>query len=325
LLTVLTGGIDMKADAADGFLLVANKGDHTLGIIDPVIGQQTATVPEDGITGHELAASSDGKRAFVPIYGNSGVGKPGTDGQLMRVIDLAGRKIVGTVDFGKAVRPHCVVIGPRNGLVYVTTELDNSITVIDPKTLRIVDRVPTDQAESHMLAISSDGTRGYTANVGPGTVSALDLVKKQVTKIIPISAQTQRISMSVDDRFVFTADQTKPQLAVIDTTTNGVCRWVALPGNGYGTAPTPNGRWLLVALMNLNQVGVVDLDSWTVVRTLDVPRSPQEIIVRPDGGLAFVSCDASAKVAVIDLKQWKVERLIEAGKGVDGLAWAKGG
>src|SRR6185369_3225635 len=84
-----------------GFLLVANKGDHTLGIIDVAAGRQIATVPEDGTTGHELIASPDGKRAFVPIYGNSGVGHPGTDGSLLRIIDLGSRKIVGTVDFGK--------------------------------------------------------------------------------------------------------------------------------------------------------------------------------------------------------------------------------
>src|SRR5438105_3007262 len=84
-----------------GHLLVANKGDHTLGIIDPVAGKQIATIPEEGTTGHEVIASPDGKRAFVPIYGNSGVGHPGTDGSLLRVIDLESRKIAGTVDFGK--------------------------------------------------------------------------------------------------------------------------------------------------------------------------------------------------------------------------------
>jgi len=54
-----------------------------------------------------------------------------------------------------------------------------------------------------------------------------------------------------------------------------------------------------------------------------VPRSPQEIVVRPDGQVAYVSCDASGQVAVLDLNDWKVEKLIEAGKGADGLAWAK--
>jgi len=221
------------AGSAKGFLLVANKGDHTMGIIDPVAGKQVATVEEDGVTGHELAASLDGKLAFVPIFGNAGVGKAGTDGSLIRVIDIAKREVVGTVDFGKGVRPHCAVIGPKNGLLYVSTELENAIAVIDPKTFKIVSTIPTGSAESHMLAITSDGKRGYTANVGPGTVSVLDLEAKKVLHSIKISPTTQRISISPDDRWVFTADQTKPQLAVIDTATNGIRHWVTLPGIGY--------------------------------------------------------------------------------------------
>jgi hypothetical protein len=93
----------------------------------------------------------------------------------------------------------------------VTTELEHAVTIVDPKTLRVVGTVPTGQAESHMLAISHDGRRGYTSNVGPGTVSVLDLEKRKLLAIIPVSENAQRISISRDDRWVFTADQTKPQ------------------------------------------------------------------------------------------------------------------
>jgi YVTN family beta-propeller protein len=311
------------APGAHGWLLVANKGEQTLGIIDPVAGQQVATVAEDGVTGHEVVASPDGKRAFVPIYGNSGVGHPGTDGSLLRVIDLASKQIVGTVDFGKGVRPHCAVMGPKNGLLYVTTELENAITVIDPSTLKIIGTIPTGQPESHMLAITSDGHRGYTSNVGTGTVSVIDLDAKKVLAIIPVSRTAQRISLSVDDRWVFTSDQTKPQLAVIDTGTKAVKTWVELPGKGYGTAPTPDGKWLVVAVPGANKVAVVDLESMKVAHTFDVPKAPQEVLVRPDGAVAYVSCDASKQIAVLNLKSWEVEKLIDAGRGADGLAWAK--
>jgi len=307
---------------AGGFLLVANKGDHTLGIVDPSAGQQLATVAEDGVTGHELAASPDGQFAYVPIYGNAGVGQAGTDGSLLRVINLATRQISGTLDFGKGVRPHCAVIGPKNGLLYVTTELENSVTVIDPATLKIVGAVPTGQSESHMLAISHDGRRGYTANVGPGTVSVLDLEAKKLLTIIPVCKVTQRISISTDDRWVFTSDQDTPRLAVIDTAKNAVDHWIPMPGVGYGTAPTPDGRWLVVAMPRVSQVAVIDLREMKVAHTLVVPRAPQEALVRPDGTEAYVSCDASKKVAVIDTKDWTVRTLISAGPVVDGLAWA---
>src|SRR5579863_1436109 len=124
--------------AQKGLLLVAQKGDKSLAIVDPVAGKVLANVAEGGTTGHEVTASPDGRFAYVPIYGNSGVGKPGTDGTNMVVIDLATRKIVGNVDFGHGVRPHDPVFGPRDGMLYVTTELDKTISVIDPKTLKIV-------------------------------------------------------------------------------------------------------------------------------------------------------------------------------------------
>jgi YVTN family beta-propeller protein len=302
-------------------LLVANKGDQTLGVIDPVAGRQVATVEESGLTGHEVIASPDGQTAYVPIYGDSGVGAPGSDGQAIDVIDLKTHGRVATIDLGRPERPHCAVFG-ADGRLYVTTELTNTLTVVDPRSNTVVDRIPTGQPESHMVVLNREATRAYTSNVHAGTVSAIDLEKKEVLEIIHVSPVAQRISLSVDGRWLFTADQTEPRLAVIATETNEVKQWVPLPGIAYGTAPTPDGRWLVLALIKTNQVGLVDLESMTLVKTLDVPRSPQFVLVRPDGKVAYVSCDRSGQVAEVDLTQWKVARLIDAGPMADGLAWA---
>jgi YVTN family beta-propeller protein len=311
-------------DEHKGMLLVAEKGAQSLAIVDPVSAKVVASVPEGGVTGHEVVASPDGRLAYVPIYGNSGVGKPGTDGRDLVVIDIASHKVVGKLDFGHGVRPHCPLFGPKDGLLYVTTELNQSVSIIDPKTLTIVGAIPTGQVQSHMLIISHDGRRGYTANVGPGTVSVLDLKARRTLAIIPISKNTQRISISMDDSKVFTSDQTKPQLAVIDTATNKVANWIPLPATGYGSAPTRDGRWFLLALPEANKVAVIDLKAMKVARTIDVPPSPQEVLIRPDGKAAYVSCDVSNQVAEIDLATWKVTRLIQTGKNADGLAWASG-
>src|SRR6185312_2347850 len=278
-----------------GWLLVANKAEHTLGIVDPATGAQVAAIEEGGVTGHEVIASPDGRTAYVPIYGNSGVGKPGTDGTKMVAIDLASRKVTGEVDFGHGVRPHCPHFGPANGLLYVSAELDKAISIINPKTMKIVGSVPTGAAESHMFAITRDGKRAYTANVGPGTVSALDLDAKKVIAVIPVAKQIQRMSLSVDDKLAFTSDVDSPRLAVIDTATNKVKQWVDLPGAGYGTAVTRDGKWLLVPTPKEHLVAVVDLHTMKVAHKIAVPATPQETLIRPDGRAAYVSCDASGK------------------------------
>jgi DNA-binding beta-propeller fold protein YncE len=310
-----------SATSQQPVLLVVNQGDHNLSFIDPVSKRQLAAVAVDGITGHEVGVSGDGRTAFVPIYGNSGVGKPGSDGRTVAVIDTHTHKLVKTIDFSHGVRPHCVVYDAKRDLIYISTELDRSIAVVDPHTLKIVGQIPTGQDQSHMFALSHNGRFGYTANVGPGTVSVLDMQARKTVKIIPISANTQRISISNDDRSVFTADQTKPQLAVIDTATNTLKTWIPLPGIGYGTALTPDGQWLLVALRTTGKVAVVDLRTLQVARVLDATGVPTEIIVRPDGKVAYVSC--GKQVAAVDLTNWHVDLTIEAGDGADGLAWVR--
>jgi DNA-binding beta-propeller fold protein YncE len=346
-------------DTTGPLLIVANQGDKNLSIIDPLANRQVATISEDlkDVWAHEVAVSPDGRTVYAPIYGNSGVGHPGIDGREMLAIDLASRKIINQVDFGRGVRPHCVVYDPASKMLYVTTELANSVTIIDPGTLKIVGEIPTTQPQSHMLAIAHDGRRGYTANVSPGSVSVLDMTARKTIAVIPISANIQRIAISRDDKLVFTSDQTKPQLAVIDTATNKIKTWIALPAIGYGAAATIDGRWLLVATSGAfhppangtpppqgidpakSSVAVIDLASLKVVRAIPMPGGPQEILVSPDGKSAYVSCfvkirDTTAaapdravekeigQIAVIDLANWKMKSLIDAGQGADGLAWA---
>jgi DNA-binding beta-propeller fold protein YncE len=305
-------------------LLVVNQGDATVSVVDARAARQVAVIDEHvtGVHGHEIAVSADGKTAFVPVYGSVGVGKPGIDGHEMLVIDLPSRRIVDHVDWGHGVRPHLPLLDPVSGMLYVTTELDRSVSIVDPLTHKIVGSVPTGADQSHMLVLSHDGTLGYTANVGPGSVSVLDMKARRTLAVIPVAGMVQRIAISNDDKWVFTADYTAPRLAVIDTATRKVARWIALPGLGYGAAPTKDGRWLLVAVPAQNKVAVVELASMTVVRTVDVPLAPQEVVVRPDQRVAYVSCAGSGKVAAIDLSTWKVTP-IAAGPGADGLAWAQ--
>ena len=315
-----------KVSAKNPSLLVVNQGDASLSIIDPATGKQTAFFAEGvpKMVGHEVAASSDGRLAYLPLYGDSGVGKPGFDGSLMLVIDLATQKVVNKVDFGHGVRPHCVINDKKNGLLYVTTELDKAVTIIDQHTLKIVGSIPTNQEQSHMLAISHDGRRGYTANVGAGTVSVLDITARKLVTIVPIAKTTQRIAISNDDSMVFTSDQDTPRMAVIDTATNKIKTWIELPSIGYGSAPTPDGKTLLVTLLTGNAIAAVDLKTLKVVRTLKVGDRPQEVLVRPDGKVAYVSCFGGHQVAEVDLSTWQVTRMIDAGQKADGMGWVAG-
>ena len=306
------------APTGGGLLVVANQYEHTVLIVDPESQHELAKIVV-GVNGHELIVSKDGRFAYVPIYGNSGVGKPGTDGNSIDVIDLQERKLAATIDLGKPVRPHRAEWGP-DGFLYVTAELAKAVDVLDPATRKVLAEIPTGQEQSHMLVISPDGSRGYTANVGAGSVSVLDLAKRSLVITIPVAKTVQRISISPDGRRVFTHDQDAPRIAVIDTASNKIMNWIDLPAPVYASEPTPDGRWLL-ALSQKGELYAVDLQSLRVARTLKVSNKASEILIRPGGETAYISGTVAGKIEVLDLRTWEMQKPIELTPGVDGLGW----
>ena len=318
-LALVAGGGRVPAPPTHGMLVVANQREHTALLIDPETRQELAKVIV-GVNGHEVAVSPDSHFAYVPIYGNSGVGKPGTDGTTIDIVDLRDHKLAATIDLGKPLRPHRAEFGP-DGLLYVTAELDKAVDVVDPATRKVIAQIPTGAIESHMIVISPDGTRAYTANVAAGSVSVLDLKKRTLVTVIPVAKIVQRISISADGKRVFTHDQDTPRIAVIDTATNKVASWIPVPATVYSSSPTADGRKLLASSPS-GKIFVIDLVTAKVEESFDIPPALGELLLTPDGKFAFVSCPQAGTIEVLDVPGRKLLQPIKLTPGVDGLAWA---
>src|SRR5260370_11929640 len=218
LLVVLMTSSSSSAPPSPGFLVAANQKEPTVLLVDPESRRELAKISV-GVNGHEVAVSPDAHFAYVPIYGNSGVGKPGTDGATIDIIDLQQRKLAATMDLGKPLRPHQPQFGP-DGLLYVSAELANAVDIIDPASRKVIAEAPTGQPESHMFVLSKDGRRAYTSNVHSRTVSVVDIVNRKLITTIAVAKTVQRISISPDGAHVFTHDQDAPRIALIHTPPN---------------------------------------------------------------------------------------------------------
>src|SRR2546428_1093220 len=91
-------------------LLVLNKGENSLAIVDPASMKVVAQVPA-GQDPHEVVASADGKLAFVSNYGG---------GHTLSVIDLVAQKALRAVELGALRSPHGLALA--DGKVYFTAE-----------------------------------------------------------------------------------------------------------------------------------------------------------------------------------------------------------
>ena len=305
----------------DGRLLIVCKDDSTLEVIDLETSRTAGAVVASGFTPHEVVATDDGRRAYMPVYSNAPVGSPGSDGRRVDVVDLLTLQRVGEIRLPFPSRPHQSSLLPTDRVI-VSTELDESVTVIDRRTLRVVARLPTGQAESHTFAVSIDGSRLVTANVGPGSVSIIDVHSRTLLGVVKVAEKVNRICLEPDGRFAYTADQGSPRIAVIDTELVEHVAWIELPSIGFGTAVTASGSHIVVALRTGSEIAVVDRRSGEVVHRVATPNHPQAIVLHPDGVRAYSACDAANCVVEVDIRAGRLLRRMDTGRNPDGIAWS---
>src|SRR4051812_21290106 len=116
-------GITCNAQSQSRPLLLAlSKADHTLAIVDPATLQVMARVPV-GEDPHEVIASTDGKTAYVSIYGGGTL-------HTINVIDLLAQKPLTNVDTRPLYGPHGIEF--VNGKVWFSAEGSKAVGRYDP-------------------------------------------------------------------------------------------------------------------------------------------------------------------------------------------------
>jgi len=119
------GPAGAAGDRPAGTLLVVNKGEATLSLVDLASEEEIARIGT-GEGPHEVAASPDGQRAVVTNYGTQA--RPGNT---LTVVDLERRESIATIDLGEQTRPHGITWLPDGRRVAVTTEGNGTLTVVD--------------------------------------------------------------------------------------------------------------------------------------------------------------------------------------------------
>jgi len=305
------------AQAPGAALLVLNKGDNALAIVDPASGKVLGTVAT-GVGPHEIVASNDGKFAFVTNYGER------EGGTTLSMIDVAARKETRRVTLGALRRPHGIIFADDK--VYFTAELNKLIARYDPAADRVDWMMGTGQDYTHMLVASKDLRQIFTANIGSDSVTAIDRTSDNngfKETLIAVGKGPEGIDISPDGKEVWAANSSDGTVSIIDTATHKVVQTLDLKTKHSNRLKfTLDGTLALVSDAGSDEVVVVDAASRKERTRIKVGRVPLGILMEPGGARAYVAASDDQSVAVIDLKTLQVTKHIAAGKDVDGLAWA---
>jgi YVTN family beta-propeller protein len=305
------------AQSSSPRLLVLNKEDATLAIVDPSSGSILGTVPV-GQGPHELTVSTDGRFAFASNYGTGPA-----PGQTISMIDIAAQKEVRRIDVSPLRRPHGLAF--VNGKLYFTAETNRKIARYDPAADKVDWEFETGLDGTHMVLPTRDATTLFTSNIGSNSVSAIHQGADGgwTQTVIPVGRGPEGIDLSPDGKTVWSAHSQDGGVTVIDVATRKPLHTIdAGTRRSNRIKLTSDGKLALISDIDAGALVVLDTATLKEIKRVSVGRSPEGVLI-PAGPqtVAYVAVNGDNHVAVVDLKSWQVTKTISTGTGPDGMAW----
>jgi DNA-binding beta-propeller fold protein YncE len=322
-------------------LLAVSKRNHMLAIVDPATLQVIAQAPV-GPDPHEVIASSDGKTAYVSIYG-------GGRYHALSVIDLVTQKALNDIDTGALNGPHGLAF--VGGKVWFTAEGAKVVGRYNPTTASIDWVMGTGQNRTHMIYVTADEKQIYTTNVSSATVSILEKValapmgpppdmrpasgamppppgasQPRVDwneTVIPVGKGDEGFDVSPDGRELWTANAQDGSLSIIDISSKRITSTLDAKIFGANRLKfTPDGKLVLITSLGKGDLVIYDAASRKEFKRVAIGHGAAGILMDSDGTRAFVACSPDDYVAILDLKTLAVTGHLDVGGNPDGLAWA---
>jgi DNA-binding beta-propeller fold protein YncE len=313
-------------------LAVANKAEATVSLIDLGSGAVVATLPT-GEGPHEIGISPNGRFALVTNYGTRERG-----GNSLTLIDIPTASVAKTIDLGDYGRPHGVEWLDDESAA-VTVEASKALIVVDVAREKVTQVIGTDQEISHMVALDPQRGRAYTANIGSGSVTVLDLGRGIREANIATGDGAEGIAVSASGEHIWVTNRGADTITILDADTLEPAGEIGSEGFPIRATATPGGQ-VLVTRARAGDLAIYDAASFEELRvvafdlgSMDVEERlfgdrfgdssvPIGVVVDATGESAWVAHANADVITEIDLGTGEITRMLRAGKEPDGMGFS---
>jgi YVTN family beta-propeller protein len=298
-------------------VVVVQKGDHSLGYYDFETGRELDRVGVDPFP-HEFTLSSDGRVAYLAGFGVALAEHPGDGGSTVSIVDVPGRRRIGTVQCGDYRRPHDVALDGR-GTLYVVCEGSSRLLVVrDPASGRFDLALPTLGQGSHMVTVLRDGSVAFSSNMESGTVTALfPDAPDRPGVVLPVGKHAEGSVLDAEERCLYVMNRESAEITIIDVRQLRVLRSVPTPPGPVRVCR--DAERLLVALYHGCGLLMVDLNDPAKQRVVPLPAKAISVGYHAPSRTALLSCH-DQRVYLVDTVAGAVVRSISTRSDPDPMA-----
>jgi YVTN family beta-propeller protein len=301
--------------AITGVILVANQQSASATIVDLAKGRSSHVTV--GAGPHETAIAPDGRWGVVTIYGAQ------TPGNQLAVLDLRSGSVVRTIDLGIFTRPHGVMFIPGSPTkVVATSEASRRVVIADIVTGVMEADIATEAGGSHMVGVTADGKRAWTANVQAGSVSEIDLERRAFVRQIAVAPMTEGVAVTPNGREVWVGSNSQGTVSIVDTQRGAVVATIPNLGFPYRIGISPDGTLAAVCDPQNGRVHVIDVASRALLGSFEGLGSPRGVFIGPDNRTGFITLNADQTVAVVDLRDRRIISKSQVQASPDGVSYS---
>jgi YVTN family beta-propeller protein len=229
-----------------------------------------------------------------------------------------------TVDIYAADRPNALspAVASFPSLVYVPNSESNTVDVIDPATMHVVNHFDVGAEPQHVVP-SYDLKTLYVAADKGNTLTPIDPATGQPGAPIPVE-DPYNLYFTPDGRFAIVVAERLARLDFTDPHTFAVVKSVPVPCEGVDHLDfSADGSYLIASCEFSSEMVKVALgtDGPSLVGTLGLyaGSKPQDVKLSPDGSVLYVADMVSNGVWELDGEGFKVTGFLPTGVGAHGL------
>jgi PQQ-dependent catabolism-associated beta-propeller protein len=194
--------------------------------------------------------------------------------------------------------------------VFVSNEKDNSLSVIDARTLKVTQTIKVGK-RPRGITLNADGSLLYICASDDNTVQVLDTATGKILHNLPSGEDPEQFSLHPDGTHLFIANEDSNIVTVVDIPTRKVAYQIDVGVEPEGMAVSPDGTWAVNTSETTNMVHWIDTDKRVLVDNTLVDSRPRYAEFDKAGKRLWVSAEIGGTVTVIDVATHKVERTIQ--------------
>ena len=205
--------------------------------------------------------------------------------------------------------------------IYVPNSESNTVSVIDPKTFKVINTIQVDQLPQHVVP-SYDLKTLWVTNDRGNTLTPLDPATGKPGKPVPV-ADPYNMYFTPDGKHAIAVAERLRQLDFLDPHTMKLqhALHVSCPGVDHMDF-TADGRYLLASCEFGGSLIKVDVAREKVVGSVPLSSPadmPQDVKLSPDGSVFYVADMVAGGVWLIDAQTFKKIGFLPTGAGAHGL------